>query len=73
MILNESLQRRAVLGHEVLLAHVDDVVGLGAGDLVLGEVRVHLVAVEVGVVRLADGVVQAHHLHVLEHAGPEGD
>ena len=71
MILNEALQRRAVLGHEVLLAHVDDVVGLGAGDLVLREVRVHLVAVEVGVVRLADGVVQAHHLHVLEHAGPD--
>ena len=33
MILDEALQRRAVLGHEVLLAHVHDVVGLTAGEL----------------------------------------
>lgn len=39
-----------------------DAVGLCATDLVLWEVRVHLVPVEIGVVRFAVGVVQTQRL-----------
>ena len=37
MILDETLQRGAVLRDEVLLAHVHDVVGLGTTDLKIDE------------------------------------
>ena len=37
MILDETLQRGAVLRDEVLLAHVHDVVGLGSTDLKIVE------------------------------------
>lgn len=50
------------LGHQVLLVGADERVGLGAAQLALGEVGVHLVSVEVGVVGLAVGVVEPQHL-----------
>ncbi len=62
VVLNEAAQRRPVLGHQVLLANVGDELGLAPGLVVLREVDVHLVAVEVGVVGLAVGVVEAERV-----------
>ena len=45
-----------------------DGVGLCTAELVLREVRVHLVAVEVRVVRLTVGVVQSQRLLAGQHA-----
>ena len=46
----------------------DEMLRLGAGQLVLREVHVELVAVEVGVVGLARRVRQAEHAVVRHHA-----
>lgn len=50
------------LGDEVLLVGADQRVGLGSAQFGLREVGVHLVAVKVGVVRLAVGVVKPQDL-----------
>lgn len=52
----------AHLWYQVLLVGADQRVGLGSGQLTLGEVCVHFVAVEIGVVGLAVGVVEPQHL-----------
>mmetsp|Transcript_24752 Transcript_24752/g.86164 ORF Transcript_24752/g.86164 Transcript_24752/m.86164 type:complete len:1050 (-) Transcript_24752:600-3749(-) len=62
VVLNQAAQRLAVGGHQVLELRRRDLVRLRAAQLVLREVHVHLVAVKVGVVRLAVGVVHADGL-----------
>ena len=52
------------------MAHVDDVVGLTPGDLVLWKVGVHFVSVEIRIVGLANGVVEPHHFLALQDSGP---
>ena len=56
VVLDEAAQRLAVRGHHVLMVSAGDVVALGAAQLVLHHVEVHLIAVKVGVVRVAVGV-----------------
>ena len=53
-----------------LVAHVDDVVGLTPGDLVLWKVGVHFVSVKIRIVGLANGVVEPHHFLALQDSGP---
>ena len=50
VVLDEAAQRLAVRGHHVLMVSAGDVVALGAAQLVLHHVEVHLIAVKVGVV-----------------------
>lgn len=69
---NSSGQEQSVSSprseQSVLVVGADDVVCLGARQLVLREVQVDLVAVKVGVVRRAVGVVHADRLLALEDA-----
>lgn len=55
-------QTQTHLGYEVLLVGAHQRVGLGSGQLTLGEMCVHFVPVEIGVVGLAVGVVEPQDL-----------
>mmetsp|Transcript_36668 Transcript_36668/g.86752 ORF Transcript_36668/g.86752 Transcript_36668/m.86752 type:complete len:424 (-) Transcript_36668:226-1497(-) len=61
MVLDQPAHRAPIGRNNVLLVGVNEFRGLGAAQLVLGEMDVDLVAVEVGVVALAVGVVHADH------------
>lgn len=55
-------QTKTHLGYEVLLVGAHQRVGLGSGQFTLGEMCVHFVPVEIGVVGLAVGVVEPQDL-----------
>ena len=67
VVLDEATQRLPVGGYDVLVVGRGDPVCLGARELVLAHVHIHLVAVEVRIVRVAVGVVHADHLLPHEH------
>lgn len=57
--LNEPTKRRSILRHEILLISNRNQLGLSPRQFILREMEVHFVTVEVGVVRVAVGVVHA--------------
>lgn len=61
-------KRLAVRRHEVLIVRVGDQVRLGARELVLRKVDVHLVAVKVGVVGVAVCIVKTQRALAGQHA-----
>ena len=67
VVLDEAARRLAVARAAVLLVGVDDDRRLGRREQVLRAVAVHLVAVKVGVVDVAVGVVHAQHLVAVAH------
>ena len=62
VVLNQAADRRAVRRDDVLQRRRDDGLALGFGEEAHRQVAVHLVAVEVCVVRVAVGVVHADRL-----------
>ena len=69
MVLDQAPQRRSVGGHRVLLIRSDNLVRLGSREVILRKVEVHLIAVEIRVVRLAVGVVHANRALAGKHLG----
>ena len=65
----ERPQGQTHLGNKVLLIGAGQDVGLGPAQFTLGEVGIHLVSVEVGVVGLAVGVVEPQDFLFREDAG----
>ena len=76
MVLNQTANRRAVRWDNVLQRSRDHRLALGLGQEAHRQVTVHLVAVEVGVVRVAVGVMHADGLlgrrQVPQHADAVG-
>ncbi|KAI3487069.1 hypothetical protein L1887_49105 [Cichorium endivia] len=72
VVLDETTQRITAGGREVLVVGVGDVVALCTGSLRLRKMHVHLVTVEIGVVRVAVCVVHADRLLADEDAGLVG-
>lgn len=65
----EQPQGQTYLGNKVLLIGAGQDVGLGPAQFTLGEVGVHLISIEVGVVGLAVGVVESQDFLLGEDTG----
>ena len=50
----------------VLIVGVDDIVGLGASELILWQVNVHFITIKISVVGVAVGIMHANGLHSSE-------
>jgi len=62
MILDQATEWGAIGGHEVLVVGVGNEIGLSTGDLVLGEMHVHLITIKISIVGVAIGVVHTQRL-----------
>ena len=84
VVLDKTTERSSILGYQVLPVGRDwgarrvrtltpppltNVVGLGACQLVLREMSVHLVAIKVSIVALAVGIMESHCLFSREDTG----
>ena len=68
VILNQTAEGFPVRRHGILLIGANNLVRLGATEVILRKVQVHLVAVEIGIVRGTVRVVHADRALALEHA-----